>query len=116
MSEYDPEALNEAEEEAEQPDETAEITDVQQTTAGEVYGDDVGFDYDPTREMVIVTAETDDGDEIDETFALPESDKSWYNPNFKLGKFKEYYDTVPKEGLLVETTVDEDSGFLELQY
>lgn len=115
MSGYDPEKLNESEENAEMPDGGAEITEIQETVASEVYGD-VDFEYDPTRDMIKVTAETEDGDEIEDTFALPESEKSWFNPNFKLGQFKEQYGTVPETGMAVETSVDEESGFLQIDY
>lgn len=116
MSGYNPEELNEAEENAESPDGEAEITDIQETTANEVYGGDVDFDYDPTRVMILVTAETADGQEVEDSFALPENDASWYNPNFKLGQFKERYGSVPSEGMTVQTVVDEESGFLGIDY
>lgn len=116
MTGYDPESLNEAEEEAEPPEGTAEITDIQETVASEVYGDEVDFDYDPTRVMIDVTAETEEGNEISDTFALPESEGSWYNPNFKLKQFKEQYGTVPEEGMEVETSLNEESGFTEIDY
>lgn len=118
MSGYDPSELNEEAEEAEPPAKEAVITDITETVAGEVYGEDVDFDYDPTRVMIEVTAETTDEEaqEISETLALPESDKSWYNPNFKLGQFKNRYGSVPEEGMEIETTIDEDSGFLEFDY
>lgn len=111
---YNPEALNEQAENAEIPEGEATIVSVEETVASEVYGD-AEFDYDATRVMIRVLA--DDGEnEIEDTFALPESEASWYNPNFKLGQFKERYGSVPKEGMTVETAVDEDSGFVGIDY
>lgn len=116
MSEYDPQALNEQEQNAEQNAGNAEITDITVTTAGDVYGDDVSFDYDENREMIIVTAENDEDQEIEETFALPESERSWFNPNFQLGNFKERYGSVPTEGQEVDLAVDDETGYLEVDY
>lgn len=115
MAGYEPDKLNAEEESAEAPDGEATITEINETVASEVYGD-VDFDYDATRVMIDVVAETAEGQEVTESFALPESEKSWFNPNFKLGQFKEQYGSVPKEGMTVKTQVDEDSGFLSLDY
>lgn len=111
---YNPEELNEQAENAEVPEGEARIIEVNETVAGEVYGD-VDFDYDPTRKMIEVVA--DDGEnEINETFALPKSENSWFNPNFKLGQFKEQYGSVPQVGMVVQTSVNDESGFVGIDY
>lgn len=112
---YNPDALNEEAENAEVPEGMATIIEINETVASEVYGDDVDFDYDPTRKMIEVVADTGD-DEITETFALPESEKSWFNPRFKLGQFRETYGQVPEEGMEVSTEMDEESGFIGIEY
>lgn len=114
MSGYDPEALNEASENAEVPEGKATIIEINETVASEVYGD-VDFDYDPTRKMIEVIADTGET-EVTETFALPQSDASWFNPSFKLGNFRDKYGSVPKDGMEVETSVDEDTGFVGIDY
>lgn len=116
MSGYNPDDLNAQEESAEEPNGEAEITDISETVASEVYGDNVDFDYDPTRVMIEVTALTTDGQEVEDTFALPDGEMSWYNPNFKLGNFKDKYGSVPQEGQTVNVTVDEDTGFIGIDY
>lgn len=116
MSNYDPSELNDEAESAEPPAKEAVITDVTATTAGEVYGGDTDFSYDPDRPMIEVTAEVESGEEISEVMGLPESESSWFNPNFKLGQYKNRYGSVPHEGQEVETTINEDTGFLEIDY
>lgn len=111
---YDPEALNNQAENAEPPEGKATIIDVNETVASEVYGN-ADFDYDPTRLMIEVVADTGDN-EITETFGLPEGEESWFNPNFKLGNFRERYGSVPQEGMEVETEVDDESGFVGIDY
>lgn len=111
---YDPSELNEQAESAEAPDGEATITEVVETTAGSVY-ENTNLD-NPDKGMIEVTAETADGQEVTEVFGLPESESSWYNPNFKLGRFKERYGSVPAEDMTVEVSVDEDSGFLSIDF
>lgn len=119
MTGYNPEDLNEQAENAEVPEGKAVITEVNETVASSVYGD-VDFDYDPTKKMIEVVAnpniEDDEIDEITDTFALPESDASWHNPNFKLAQFREQYGTVPKEDMEVSISVNEETGMIEIDY
>jgi len=114
---YDPNDLNESAEssETEDPTETVEITSITETTAGAVYPDHVDVD-DPTKPMIRVEAKTSDGVPVEETFALPQSDLAWHNPNFQLGQFRDTYGKVPEEGMEVEVAMDEESGLLSIKY
>lgn len=111
---YDPDALNEASENADEPDNQAEIQEIEETTAGNVYPDSVELD-DPTKKMIRVVAETEDGTPVSEAFSLPTSDAAWYNPTFKLGQFKERYGTVPEVGMTVDVEMNDD-GLLSFVY
>lgn len=116
---YNPEQLNSEAENAEVPEGKAVIEEINETVASSVYGD-VDFDYDPTKKMIEVVAnpniESDSVDEVTDTFALPESEASWHNPNFKLAQFRERYGSVPAEGMEVDVSVDEDTGMVQIDY
>lgn len=119
MAGYDPDELNEQAENAEVPEGKGVITDIQETVANEVYGD-VDFDYDRTKPMIGVTVDPnlddDEIEEVTEAFSFPDSDASWYNPNFKLGQFRERYGSVPEEGMEVELSVDDETGMVQIDY
>lgn len=115
MSEYDPASLNEAAENVDVDESlTAEITEVRQDIAHNIFGDNV--QSEPDKEMLVVTAETEMGDkmqEVESVFSLPESEKSWLNPLFKLARFRSKYGQVPEEGMTVGVTAN-DNGFLDI--
>jgi hypothetical protein len=115
MSDYNPEELNTQAEEVRTGDfdQTAEITGIEKEIAEEIFGEDIRGD--PTKEMLVVTAETDSGTDVEEIFSTPSGPMSWRNPNFKLGNFQEEYGQVPEEGMTVRITVDSD-GFLAIDY
>lgn len=109
---YDPDALNEQAETAPTDGEySGEVIGIEETTAGEVYGE--GAQSAADKPMIEVTVRAESGTEFEEAFSLPESDMSWRNPNFKLGRFRRYYGEVPRVGLSVEVEVDEN-GFLSV--
>lgn len=111
---YDPDALNDASENAEEPDNEATIEEIEETTAGNVYPESVDLD-DPTKPMIRVIAETGDGTPVTEAFSLPQNDAAWHNPTFKLGQFKERYGSVPSEGMTVNVEMNEE-GLLSIVY
>ena len=115
MAEYNPDALDESATKAEVSGQmTAEITEIQQDVAHNIFGDNV--QSDPDKEMLVVTAETEisgEMQEVESVFSLPESDQSWLNPLFKLARFRAKYGEVPREGMQVEITTNEN-GFLDV--
>lgn len=113
MSEYDPDALDESAEEADIGGSIeAEITDVSQDVAHNIFGEDT--ESDPDKEMLVVTAETDELDDpVEAVFSLPQSEQSWLNPRFGLKRFKAKYDQVPREGMTVSLAPN-DNGFLDI--
>jgi len=115
MVDYDPTALNESAESAEAEGEmTAEITEIEQDVAHNIFGEAV--ESDPDKEMLVVTAETEisgEMQEVESVFSLPESEQSWLNPLFKLARFRAKYGSVPTEGMEIELTTNEN-GFLDV--
>ena len=107
---YTPDELNEQSENIPEVF-TGEITEIVETTAGEIYGDEAN---DPDRANIQVGVSVDEfGQEFVENFSLPTSPKSWLNANFKLKQFKDEYGSVPEEGMEVQCRLGSD-GFLEL--
>ena len=116
MTEYDPDVLDASAEESEVDGSlTAEITEISQDVAHNIFGENT--QSAPDKEMLVVHAETDMGNdepqEIESVFSLPQSEKSWMNPTFKLARFRAKYGQVPREGMTVEVTTNE-SGFLDI--
>ena len=115
MADYDPNALNE---QAESVDTSqtieAEITEINQDVAYNIFGEDT--QSEPDKEMIIVISEYEmDGEtnEVETIFALPTSKKSWLNPRFGLARFKSRYGQAPEVGMSVELKPDEN-GFLDI--
>jgi len=116
---YNPDDLEQEAEQAEQITAKGEITDIEETTASEAYdGNEVGDD----REVLAVTVEPElDGDDdetsdvgsFDMIFSLPKGAASWNNPAFKLGKFKRRYGQLPREGMEIDLTTNEN-GFYRI--
>lgn len=114
MSEYDPDELNDEAEGNVDIDYTGVISDIDQTTAADIFGEDA---HNPDREVIEVLVDTEAGDDFTQVFSLPNPDnpaRSWSNPNFKLGQFRSKYGSVPEQGMEVNLTVD-DSGFLAIE-
>jgi hypothetical protein len=125
---YDPDSLNEQVEsvDIEEFEGEAEISEIEEMTVSEAYNPDpensgfhtVNMD-NPERECIVVSVPFElEGEsvEISDIFPLPESEASWLNPQFKLKKFKEHYGSVPKEGMTVTVSLDEESGFFSIEY
>lgn len=115
MADYNPDALDASAQEAEVDGSmTAEIVDIETTDAHSIFGENT--QSEPDKEMLVVTAEADMGDEtqeVESVFSLPESDQSWLNPLFKLARFRAKYGEVPRDGMTVEVTTNEN-GFLDI--
>lgn len=82
---------------------TGKITDIQVTTAGDVYGSEA---KDPDREVINVRVEVDQtGDRFKMAFTSPIGRASWTNPTFKLALFCQRYGDLPDIGMPVDVEV-----------
>jgi len=86
------------------------ITDMKDTTAGEVYGDKA---KDPDRAVIQLEITASDGKKFHEAFSHPEGAGSWRNSKFKLGLFMKKYASFPHIGQSVKVGFDSD-GFYTL--
>lgn len=88
---------------------SGEITEIEEKTAGELFGDKAKSDKD--REMIRLTVQTTVADEVEEfteTFSLPKGNFSWANEDFKLRRFREEYGELPEEGMIVKVKLNSD--------
>ncbi|MCC7570562.1 hypothetical protein KO465_04400 [Candidatus Micrarchaeota archaeon] len=86
-----------------------QITDIVETTAGEVYGE---YAKDPDRAVINVRVEVcETGDRFRSAFTLPQGRASWMNPTFKLRQFTAKYGDVPDIGMVVDVCVSNDGRF-----
>jgi hypothetical protein len=111
---YNPDEMEQAAEQREEETFDARITEIEETTAGDVYD---GEAEEPDREVIqcTVVASTDTEDmEFTDTFSMPKGPQSWHNPNFKLGKFQDHYGELPREDTQVEAEYNDD-GFLRVK-
>ncbi|WP_292484759.1 hypothetical protein [Methanohalobium sp.] len=123
--EYNPDALEEQAEESSPIEGTAEITNIEPSTVGKEYsgssnmpGESQNLAIDnPERNCIVVEVEVEDLEQpISDIFPEPKSEQSWSNPNFKLGQFRSYYGSVPREGMEIEYQTNQETGFVEIVY
>lgn len=113
MAEYNQEALMDDFESHESAEYTGEVVSIEETIAGDVYGDKA---REPERPMISLTVEVDTetgDDEFDTSYTLPKSALSWENPSFRLGQFIDRYGQPPEEGMDVDIEFSDD-GFLRI--
>lgn len=114
LGDYDPDSILEQFNEVAsgEYEQKATIVSVEQSTAGEVFGEKIHPNQDPDDPVIHVTAEyeTEDGEtkEVNETFGMAKSALSWVNSQFKLGRFIEQYGEPPQEGMEVLLRIDGD--------
>lgn len=112
---YDKDKLTEEAESNSDVDITAEITEITEKTAAEVYG--AKNANEPDREMIVLTVRVN-GDaavtEFEDSYSLPAGPQSWSNPQFKLKRFRDTYGELPEEGMAVDVGYNSD-GFLRVQ-
>jgi hypothetical protein len=89
---------------------TGTITDLINTTAGQVYKDKA---KDPERPVINIEITASDGKKFYETFSYPDGAASWRNSKFKLGIFMKVYGKLPEVGMSVKVGFDAD-GFYTL--
>lgn len=112
MAKYDPDKLEaEANSAPTGGEYDGKITEIDEVTAEDVYGNEAASNPDKPMIQVYVTAES--GAEFTEAFALPAGQLSWQNPNFKLGRYRTKYGGLPREGDSVKVSVN-DEGFLAI--
>jgi len=87
---------------------TGEINGIEESTAGEVFGEKA---KNPNREVVQLSIRVKEtSDEFVETFTLPAGIGTWRNKKFKLAQFVNKYGGLPEPGMAV-TVVLNDEGF-----
>jgi hypothetical protein len=86
----------------------ATVRDIEQTTAGEVFGADC---ENPERDVILVAVEVESGEKFTETYSLPKSAGSWQRENFKLGAFARKYGGVPSVGMQIAVVVNKDGYY-----
>lgn len=110
---YEPDAMEQQAEQADEHTFSGEISEIEESTTGEVYGDEA---RNSDREVIIVSVTvetTTDTMEFSDTFSLPAGPQSWHNPNYKLGKFHEKYGELPRADMEVEVGYNDD-GYLRI--
>lgn len=87
---------------------TGVINGLEESTAGEVFGEKA---KNPKREVVQLSIKVQEtSDEFVETFTLPVGIGTWRNKKFKLAQFVNKYGKLPEPGMIV-TVVLNDEGF-----
>lgn len=117
MADYNPEAFDEAADDAAEQIEglTGEVIEITQDTAGTFFGENT--QGDPNDEMLEVQTELPSGDVITDYFSLPNEENpelSWANPQFRLARYREQYGEAPRVGHEV-TIAPNARGFLSIE-
>lgn len=87
---------------------TGEINGIEESTAGEVFGEKA---KNPNRRVIQLSIKVKEtSDEFVETFTLPAGIGTWRNKKFKLAQFVNKYGKLPEPGMPVLVVLN-DEGF-----